>query len=265
RRARGVLRGDLRRGPRLPVVQRLSRRGVHGRRRRARARRRARHHRGDRAPGDRALHHGRPVRRRDPVGDAAGALLPRHRRQADLPHGALAPPLRTGRLEGNPGRRPLLDHHHHAGAVRPVLAEAEMSALTGKSVLVLGLGESGLAMARWCALRGARLRVADSRTAPPGLDALRADAPLAEIVTGSFDAEVLDGIECVALSPGLDPRTGVAAEARRRGLPLTGEMSLLAQALDELGVRKQTRILAITGTNGKTTTTALTAALARSA
>src|SRR5690606_31249726 len=110
-----------------------------------------------------------------------------------------------------------------------------------------------------------RLRVADSRTAPPGLDALRADAPLAEIVTGSFDAEVLDGIECVALSPGLDPRTGVAAEARRRGLPLTGEMSLLAQALDELGVRKQTRILAITGTNGKTTTTALTAALARSA
>ena len=140
-----------------------------------------------------------------------------------------------------------------------------MSALTGKHVLVLGLGESGLAMARWCALRGARLRVADSRTAPPGLDALRADAPLAEIVTGSFGAEVLDGIECIALSPGLDPRTGVAAEARRRGLPLTGEMSLLAQALDELGVRKQTRILAITGTNGKTTTTALTAALARSA
>ncbi|MCK0509321.1 UDP-N-acetylmuramoyl-L-alanine--D-glutamate ligase [Aromatoleum anaerobium] len=140
-----------------------------------------------------------------------------------------------------------------------------MSALTGKHVLVLGLGESGLAMARWCALRGARLRVADSRQTPPGLDALRADAPLAEIVAGNFGAEVLRGIDLVALSPGLDPRVGVAAEARRRGLPLTGEMSLLAQALDELGVRAQTRILAITGTNGKTTTTALTAALAQSA
>ena len=140
-----------------------------------------------------------------------------------------------------------------------------MSELTGKHVLVLGLGESGLAMARWCALRGARVRVADSRATPPGLDALRADAPLAEIVTGDFGPEVLDGIELVALSPGLDPRAGVAAEARRRGLPVTGEMSLLAQALDELGVRAQTRILAITGTNGKTTTTALTAALAQSA
>ena len=139
-----------------------------------------------------------------------------------------------------------------------------MSELTGKHVLVLGLGESGLAMARWCALRGARVRVADSRATPPGLDALGEDAPLAEVVTGEFGAEVLDGIELVALSPGLDPRVGVAAEARRRGLPITGEMSLLAQALDELGVRAQTRILAITGTNGKTTTTALTAALAQS-
>lgn len=140
-----------------------------------------------------------------------------------------------------------------------------MSELTGKHVLVLGLGESGLAMARWCALRGARVRVADSRATPPGLDALREDAPLAEIVTGEFGAEVLDGIERVALSPGLDPRVGVAAEARRRGLPVTGEMSLLAQALDELGVRAQTRILAITGTNGKTTTTALTCHLLREA
>ncbi len=140
-----------------------------------------------------------------------------------------------------------------------------MSALTGKHVLVLGLGESGLAMARWCALRGARVRVADSRVVPPGVDALNADAPLAEVFAGSFGHEVLEGIDLVALSPGLDPRVGVAAEAHRRGLPISGEMSLLAQALDELGVRAQTRILAITGTNGKTTTTALTAALAQSA
>ncbi|ATE62419.1 UDP-N-acetylmuramoyl-L-alanine--D-glutamate ligase [Thauera sinica] len=140
-----------------------------------------------------------------------------------------------------------------------------MCTLTGKHVLVLGLGESGLAMARWCALRGARVRVADSRARPPGGDTLRDDAPLAEIIAGAFGFEVLDGIDLVAVSPGLDPRVGVVAEARRRGLPVTGEMSLFAQALDELGVRGQTRILAITGTNGKTTTTALTAALAGAA
>ncbi len=86
-----------------------------------------------------------------------------------------------------------------------------MSALTGKHVLVLGLGESGLAMARWCVLRGARVRVADSRRVPPGRDALREDAPLAELISGDFGAEVLDGIDLVALSPGLDPRVGVAA------------------------------------------------------
>lgn len=137
-----------------------------------------------------------------------------------------------------------------------------MSALTGKHVLVLGLGESGLAMARWCTLRGARVRIADSRETPPGLDALCADAPLAEIRTGAFDDEVLDGIELVAVSPGLDPRTGVIAQARERGIQITGEMSLLGQALDEFGVRAQSRILAITGTNGKTTSTALAAALA---
>ena len=139
-----------------------------------------------------------------------------------------------------------------------------MSALTGKHVLVLGLGESGLAMARWCVLRGARVRVADSRRVPPGRDALREDAPLAELISGDFGAEVLDGIDLVALSPGLDPRVGVAAEARRRGLPISGEITLLADALHELGVREHTRILAITGTNGKTTTTALAAALAQS-
>ncbi len=137
-----------------------------------------------------------------------------------------------------------------------------MSTFAGKHVLVLGLGESGLAMARWCGRQGARLRVADSRERPPGLDTLQQDVPLSEIITGVFGNEVLDGVDLLAISPGLDPRTGVIAEATRRGLPVTGEMSLLAAALRDLGVRDETRIIAITGTNGKTTTTALTAALA---
>lgn len=140
-----------------------------------------------------------------------------------------------------------------------------MSALAGKLVLILGLGESGLAMARWCARQGACLRVADTRTEPPGAARLHDFAPHAALHTGEFSDALLDGVDLVAVSPGLDPRGGVVAEARRRGLRVVGEISLFAAALDELGVRKTTRILAITGTNGKTTTTALAAHLARSA
>lgn len=137
-----------------------------------------------------------------------------------------------------------------------------MSALAGKLVLVLGLGESGLAMARWSARQGACLRVADTRAEPPGAARLQGFAPGAALYTGAFADSLLDGVDLVALSPGLDPRGGVVAEARRRGLRVVGEMSLFAAALDELGARAATRILAITGTNGKTTTTALAAHLA---
>jgi UDP-N-acetylmuramoylalanine--D-glutamate ligase len=137
--------------------------------------------------------------------------------------------------------------------------------LAGRSVLVLGLGESGLAMARWCARSGARLRVADTRAAPPGVSGLRALAPQAELRCGAFDETLLEGVDLVALSPGLDPRGGLVAEARRRGLPVSGEMSLFAAALRTLGARPATRMLAITGTNGKTTTTALAAHLAQTA
>jgi len=140
-----------------------------------------------------------------------------------------------------------------------------MSALADQLVLVLGLGESGLAMARWCAYRGARLRVADTRANPPGAEELRATIPGLELVTGPFEADLLEGVDRVAVSPGLDPRGGVVALARERGIPVTGEMVLFAEALAELGPHAETRVVAITGTNGKTTTTALTGALCAAA
>src|SRR5574343_351809 len=92
--------------------------------------------------------------------------------------------------------------------------------------LVLGLGESGLAIARWLARQGVALRVADSREAPPGVDRLRADAPAAEVVTGAFSDALLDGVTRVAISPGLDPRQPLVAAARQRGIPVIGEMTL---------------------------------------
>jgi UDP-N-acetylmuramoylalanine--D-glutamate ligase len=141
----------------------------------------------------------------------------------------------------------------------------QTAALSGQLVLVLGLGESGLAIARWCAKCGARLRVADTRAKPPGAEELAAAIPGLELVTGPFEAGLLEGVDRVAVSPGLDPRGGIIALARERGIPVTGELELFAEALNELGQRGNTRILAITGTNGKTTTTALTGALCTAA
>ena len=130
--------------------------------------------------------------------------------------------------------------------------------LAQRKVLILGLGESGLAMARWCARQGAQVRVADTRATPPGLVQLQEVLPEAEFVSGAFDKSLLAGIDVLCISPGLSAGQMVVFEARARGLPVLGEIELFAQALRELGVRHECRIIAITGTNGKTTTTALT-------
>jgi len=137
--------------------------------------------------------------------------------------------------------------------------------LNGKLVLVLGLGESGLAMARWGARRGARVRVADTRTEAPALAGLRQDVPDAEFIAGEFDKSLLQDIDVLGLSPGLSGGLMVVLEARARGIPVVGEIELFAQGLRDLGVRDKTKVIAITGTNGKTTTTALTGHLCRSA
>ncbi|MBP7395298.1 MAG: UDP-N-acetylmuramoyl-L-alanine--D-glutamate ligase, partial [Zoogloea sp.] len=129
--------------------------------------------------------------------------------------------------------------------------------------LVLGLGESGLAMARWLARQGVALRVADSRAEPPGVDRLRAEVPDVEIVTGPFTDLLLDGVGRIAISPGIDPRQPLFQAAKARGVPVVGEMDLLADALREQGAGDRSRIIAITGTNGKTTTTTLAGEMVR--
>jgi UDP-N-acetylmuramoylalanine--D-glutamate ligase len=78
-------------------------------------------------------------------------------------------------------------------------------------VLVVGLGESGLAIARWASLRGASVTVVDSRATPPGLDALRAACPAARFAGGSLAPSLLDGHDLVGWSQGLSPLLGEAA------------------------------------------------------
>jgi UDP-N-acetylmuramoylalanine--D-glutamate ligase len=140
----------------------------------------------------------------------------------------------------------------------------------GKSALVLGLGESGLAMAQWLARAGARVRVADTRTEPQRLFALRQAVPNAEFVGGDFGASLVDGVDFVAVSPGLMPareQAQITPAAKERTGPVWGEIELFAQALAHLRVEHgyAPKVIAITGTNGKTTVTSLTGLLCRRA
>ena len=144
-------------------------------------------------------------------------------------------------------------------------------ALQKPHVLVLGLGESGLAMARWCGLNGCRVRVADTREAPANLSPLQSELPSAQFVGGPFAEALLDNIGLVAISPGLSPleadTRALIEAAQARGIPVWGEIELFAQALGYLEATSgyAPKVLAITGTNGKTTTTALTGRLAERA
>jgi len=142
-----------------------------------------------------------------------------------------------------------------------------------QAVLILGLGISGLSMARWCVRQGARVTVADTREAPPQLAALRQDCPTATFIAGPFDEALMDRgpWALIARSPGLSPAALAAptAWAAAHGVPLWGELDLFAQALLDLRERERwpyrPRVLAITGTNGKTTVTSLTGLLLRRA
>lgn len=140
-----------------------------------------------------------------------------------------------------------------------------MEQLRDPSVLVLGCGASGLAMARWCAQAGARVTVADTREAPPQLGELREQVPGARFVAGPFSADLLEGQQLVLRSPGLTPEQVAPVEqaARERGIRFSGELGLFWDAL--VAMRQadgyHPAVLAVTGTNGKTTVTALTGQL----
>ena len=140
-----------------------------------------------------------------------------------------------------------------------------MDYLKDTTVLVLGLGESGLAMARWCARFGAHVRVWDSRDAAPNAAALAEHVPSAVLLHGALTDEAFAGVKLVLKSPGLSPLDerirGPLHRAADTGILVQGELDLFARALADLKAERAyaPKVIAITGTNGKTTTTAMTA------
>ncbi|MFP5466393.1 MAG: UDP-N-acetylmuramoyl-L-alanine--D-glutamate ligase [Gammaproteobacteria bacterium] len=144
-----------------------------------------------------------------------------------------------------------------------------MNDLKNQDILILGLGISGLAMARWCTRQGARVVVADTREQPPHLDTLRQECPHATFLCGPFDESLLGrhSWHLIARSPGLPPQQldQVRRHAQSTGGQLVSELDLFARALADLSAREplpyRPKVLAITGTNGKTTVTSLTGLL----
>lgn len=131
-----------------------------------------------------------------------------------------------------------------------------------KSVLVLGLGETGLSLVRWLTAEGARVRVADSRDHPPSAALIRAQFPQVDMRCGIFRSELLDGIELIAISPGVPLREPLLVKAAAKGMRIVGDIELFALVLPKKNCPK---IIAITGSNGKTTVTSMVGAMCRAA
>ena len=125
--------------------------------------------------------------------------------------------------------------------------------LQGRRVLIVGLGRSGVAAAQLCAARGARVTVTDSRAAGDLGVALAALPPGVERALGGHPPAVFVGAELIVLSPGV-PEIPPLVAARQAGVAVTGEMELASRFVSAT-------LVAITGTNGKSTATTLCGAI----
>ncbi|MFW5452595.1 UDP-N-acetylmuramoyl-L-alanine--D-glutamate ligase [Thioalkalivibrio sulfidiphilus] len=124
--------------------------------------------------------------------------------------------------------------------------------------LIVGLGATGISVARHLRARGESFRVADSRAEPPGRDELRRLAPEAELHTGPFDAALFAGMKRLIVSPGVSVAESAIQAARAAGAEILGDIELFAR-------EARAPVVAITGSNGKSTVTALVGEMARAA
>ncbi|MDN5871793.1 MAG: UDP-N-acetylmuramoyl-L-alanine--D-glutamate ligase [Nitrococcus sp.] len=124
--------------------------------------------------------------------------------------------------------------------------------------VIVGLGETGFSCARHLLAGGWRVAVTDSRPQPPRLAALRAAYPEVTVAVGGIEPGLLLGAQEIVVSPGVSLNEPGLCEARAQGIPIIGDIELFARAIEA-------PVLAITGTNGKSTVTALLGEMARAA
>lgn len=130
--------------------------------------------------------------------------------------------------------------------------------VSDRRTLVVGLGKTGLSCVRYLSGLGRAFAVADSRAEPPGIDELRAHWPDVPVHLGPFDPELFAGFDELVVSPGISIAEPAIAQAAEQGARIRGDIDLFAEAADA-------PIVAITGSNGKTTVTALVGEMARAA
>ncbi|MDH5180878.1 MAG: UDP-N-acetylmuramoyl-L-alanine--D-glutamate ligase [Gammaproteobacteria bacterium] len=125
-------------------------------------------------------------------------------------------------------------------------------------VLVVGMGVTGLSVARYLARRGVPFSIVDSRQQPPGVDALHGLLPAENIYTGEIKPSLLDAARTLIVSPGIGIQQPMFDQARANGASIIGDIELFAREV-------QVPVIAVTGSNGKTTVTDLLGKMAQQA
>lgn len=127
-------------------------------------------------------------------------------------------------------------------------------------IAVLGLGDTGFSALRWLRQMGADVVMFDSRQQPAGLDSLRQAFPEVVCHTGPFDIDVLLAMEMIVISPGVALQEPAVQQAAAAGIPVVGDVELFARFRAPYA-----KVIAITGSNGKTTVTTLVGEICRQA
>lgn len=139
--------------------------------------------------------------------------------------------------------------------------------LSSRHFLVLGLGATGCSCARWLFEKRATVRVADSRENPPYLADMRMALPSVEFCMGELTQSLLEDIDTVVISPGLPLDLPIVKFAEARGVLVLGDIELFALELQDRKpyAKKPVRVVGITGSNGKSTVTAMIGEMCQSA